>query len=678
MGFRRVWLGAALLSCGGSQHTTTSAPTPVSVKTYRPLGIRADAKAPRQAVILGTDANDGSTVLPLPAAQATGRVDAMFVSTGGGGLSPIELATAPDLDGGVQVATGPAWRAGVWGAAIVAASVLDKDVTDFTFSATSGGVSDGASASALIAAGFLATLTGAPIDPQATMTGILDPDGAIGPVDGLPEQLLGAIAQGKKKLGYPIGMRMARSEASGQPVDVEELAKAHGARAIAIADAHDAYRLLTGKQLPRAVPVAEADMALDAATTKLLEGKYLTWQQQVAQRWATIVQLDSAGRLPATLVAMRDHAKQLVDAAEKMHRQGRAAPAYVRILTAAVYTQATADTYELLAKVQAGDLAGAGAMLGKLAERGKAAAGVLDEIGQRQPSTLGGHLTMIAAFETALASWVSGVHAARTVAAAQDALKSVAFAHASKAELGAPAFADTLVAALAPAAVFSAAAGVGAEVAREELELEASRSVDYTCSIPDVRRVASSFQAAAAAGLDYLDALLVEPLAKRASLPVDDARQRLGSREPDYLVTWMASRLGSGEGLPHELQVKWGAQSLAWSLLSLAGSELAYDDAGLLISKHASLGVKTDDGGKLTGLAHDEALDPMLATAERSARASARAARIATGAIPVPAKLAYQAAMLERDGDLSAKLDALRQFRTASAMSQIAVMLARN
>jgi hypothetical protein len=77
-------------------------------------------------------------------------------------------------------------------------------------------------------------------------------------------------------------------------------------------------------------------------------------------------------------------------------------------------------------------------------------------------------------------------------------------------------------------------------------------------------------------------------------------------------------------------------------------------------------------------VAHDQALVQMLATAERNARASARAARIATGAIPIQAKLAYQLANVERDGDLADKLDALAQYWNATAFSQTAVMLARN
>jgi hypothetical protein len=68
----------------------------------------------------------------------------------------------------------------------------------------------------------------------------------------------------------------------------------------------------------------------------------------------------------------------------------------------------------------------------------------------------------------------------------------------------------------------------------------------------------------------------------------------------------------------------------------------------------------------------------MLDSAEKSARANARAAKIAAGAVPIQAKLAYQIAALEKDGDLTEKVDALGEFWASSAFSQTAVMLARN
>src|SRR3954469_5150373 len=138
-------------ACGGTQHAGAPDGQP-RVVTYGPLGLKSDAKAPNQAVILGTDANNASTVFPLPTVPAQAHVDAMWVTMGGsapvtGGMTPVKLATAPNPDQSVQVGifeeyangTGAQWRAGVWVSAIVAATVLGKDLTDFTFSASSGG-----------------------------------------------------------------------------------------------------------------------------------------------------------------------------------------------------------------------------------------------------------------------------------------------------------------------------------------------------------------------------------------------------------------------------------------------------------------------------------------------------------------------------------------------------------
>src|SRR5437764_731283 len=98
------------LSCGSTQRTTqtVTAEPAVEVKTYAPLGARADAKLPRQAVILGTDDKNGSTVVPLPAAASHALVDAMYVKIGGsapasGGTTPVKLATGPNPEQSVQV-----------------------------------------------------------------------------------------------------------------------------------------------------------------------------------------------------------------------------------------------------------------------------------------------------------------------------------------------------------------------------------------------------------------------------------------------------------------------------------------------------------------------------------------------------------------------------------------------
>ena len=676
-------------ACGGHQ-TTGPATSQGTQRDYQPLTIKTDAKLPNQAVILGTDDRNGSTIVPLPTAPSAGRVDAMFVRMGGsappsGGSSPVKLQTAPNPDGSVQVGifeemsggTGTQWRAGVWVSAFVAANTLGKDLTDFTFSASSGGYIDGASASGLMAAGFLATMTGAPIDPTVTMTGIINPDGTIGPVGGIPEKFAGNIAKGKKRLGYPIGMRYAQSEATGELVDLVQLAKDNHAEAVEVADIYDAYTLLTHKHLPEPVPVSEKEMVIDDATTKAIDGKYKEWQERVASEWSALLQLQQAGRLPETLAKMGQTAQQYATQAEKLHQQGYIYPAYTKMLAAWVYAASATDTYDILSKIQSGHAADAVAQLDSLDKLDDTTAAVFAHVGDLKPTTLGSHLLILGAFESALKAYGFKMFAADAVAHTKELLATIA--SGVSVDLTSPEVADLIVADVAPTVLLIGRSIAETLHASQQLEYEQEQSVNYVCSIPNVKRMSTSFNSAAAAGVQYFDTLLVEPLAKQKAMGIEEVRQRVAAREPEYLTAYVLSRISQADsGLMADLKARWGETGVQWALMSLAASEEAYFSAADLVMKYYSLDVKTDDTGRVQGVEHEKAFINMLASAERTARESARAARIATGGIPVQAKLAYQAAIIAREGDVDDKLAALSAFWESSAISQTAVRLARN
>ncbi|MFT3700330.1 MAG: hypothetical protein QM831_44710 [Kofleriaceae bacterium] len=676
----------ALVACGSGQHGTSDEPKP-RVITYGPLGIKTDAKQANQAVILGTDDKNGSTVLPLPTGPAKANVDAMYVELGGGsntkgGITPVKLATAPNPDQSVQVGiyeefnggTGPQWRAGVWVSAIVAANVLGKDLTDFTFSASNGGYIDGASASGLMAGGFLAAMTGAPVDPQATMTGIINPDGSIGPVGGIPEKFLGSIEKGKKKLGYPIGMRKAKSEANGQDVDLVDLAKAHGAEAVEVADVHEAYKLLTGKELPETVPVSEAEMKLDAGTSGALESFYKDWEQKLAHEWAAIVQLDSAGKQPAVVGTLRDYTKKMSDSAANYHKKGVLGAAYQRMLYAWAFATATNSTVDILNKIKKGDITGAIAVIDTLDQLSANQSQLFTKIGTMRPKTLGGHLQVMAAFKTALEAYVYRQLSDQIVGQLKPYLQNLATQPPAKLAT----MSEEIANAVGPTALYLTRTATQMTMAVQEIDFEKEDSVQYMCSIPNVVRMSTSFQSAASAGLTYFDTMVIDELAKAASMTVDDARNRFGQIETDYVIAYAMTKL-AGSDMIGELKKGWGEKSLPFGLMTLAASELSYYDSAELIAKYYSLGVHTDDNNQVSKVDFDSAFNTMLVNAERSARSNARAAKIAAGAIPIQARLSYEVGVLERDStDLTEKVDALAQFWNSSAYSQTAVMLARN
>jgi hypothetical protein len=469
-------------------------------------------------------------------------------------------------------------------------------------------------ASALIAAGFLATMTGADIDPAATLAGVVNGDGTIGPVAGIPEQFLGGIAHGKTRLGYPSGMRFARSEATGKPVDLVQLARSHHAEAVELATVYDAYRLLTRKPLPAPVPVAAADMALDPDTVRGLETTYLAWQKRLAGEWAELLLLDQAGRLPATLRLMVRLAQDGGARAEALYRAGKLPAALARMLAAWVYAAGANDTYAVLGKLAAGDVSGAVAALAALAPPDAATAAMFNRIGALRPSSLAGHLMMVAAFEAALRGWAYQAFAGDAIRATTQFLTG--FQGKSQTELGATATADTVADSVAPTVVMMLRTVAELAVAEQELGLERDQGIAYTGSPPDVSRLAAALQAVATAGLGYVDALVVDPLARSAGLAQDAARRRVASAEPDYLIAGPLARVPA-DGLPHELAAAWGDGSLAGSLLSLAGHDVAYRSAAILVARYDSLAIHAAGTGKLDAVEPAEAFRHLLANAER-------------------------------------------------------------
>lgn len=687
----RTRLVAACIAASCAAPARVEKPAPaLEVKAYPPLGIRADAKAPHQALILGTDARDRSTLLPLPTAPGQVVVDAMATSA----LIPVRLDTAPNADGTLHVsaasshepggAASPAARASVWMAAHAAATALDKDVTDIAFAASGGGAGGDVAASGLVAAGFLAALTGAAIDPRATLAASIQSDGTLGPVDALPERFAAALATGKKRIGYPAGMRNARSAKTGKRVDLLALAKRHGAHAVEVADVHAAYVLLTGKSLPAPQSVEPAAMALDAAITSWLDASYKQWQQQLAREWAGILQLESAGRLPASLVQLRDDAKRAAELAERLRQQNRPAAAHARMMAAVVDARSANRIYDVLANVQANKLDAALASLDQVEPLGDVMQTTFTSIAAHAPTTLGGHLQMLAALRAALRGWVFDDSAARARADAKTYLESLRGTAA--ATLGSEAIADAVVAHVAPAVRRNARAAAELALASEQLGLGDGGAPAYTLGADSAARLASIYRGLAAASMEYVDTALVDAIAARgkrakgepdAPHAKDEARALLAMQDPAYLVASTVARLPAVDGLPKELVASWGESSLPSAMLALAAGQLAAAHADELIAKYSASGVQLD-GQRLRTIAPDRTLTAMLAAAERAARSHARAARVATGAIPVQARVAYQIALAEQDGPLAARIDALARFRMVSAWSQLAVALARN
>ena len=682
--------GPAPASGGVIAVTLTAAPTELAIPNQPGAPSSADAPSPPGATGAphatgapdatgAPGATDASGAPPPYPRSSPGSPDP---ASAAGPRNPADASNTPNaaaapLLGTLDVSAAASWQASLWSAALVAAATLGKDPADVAFTVAPPVPGDGAAASALLAAGFLAARTGERVDPAVTLTGLIQPDGTIGPVAGVPEQLLAAIARGKTRLGYPSGMRLATSLA-GKEVDVVRLARDHGAEAVELASVYDAYQLMTRKALPAPVPVSEGEMAIDPDRLDRLGASYLGWRKRLADEWAELLQLEQAGRLPAIVKRLVRFAQERSTQAEALQRAGKLPAAHGRVIAAWSYAAAANTTHAVLVKLQAGDLDGAVAALTAAHPTEAGAGPALSRIGALGPATLGGELGMLAAFQAALRGWGQELFAAESSRAAAQFLAGLQ--GKSPSELGSPATADAVANALAPTALARLRALAEAAVAEQRLEPDGEPSakprgdrIPHACTPASLGRLAMAFQLAAAAGLRHVDGVI----ARRSQITEDAARQRIASDEPDYVLADALSRSPAGGPL-HELAVAWGEDSTRAALLWLAGREIAYHNAALLIAKYDSLAAHVDHSGRIDAVAHGTAVRNLVANARRAARAAARAARIATGAIPAQARLAYQLADINKTITLDNQLDALGQLWRSTAFSQLAVMLARN
>ncbi|HMG53446.1 MAG TPA: hypothetical protein VK601_08185, partial [Kofleriaceae bacterium] len=639
----------------------------------------ATAAGPGAPGTTGSGAPQGPA--PSAAAPLPGPPTAAGATTAQGEASPPSTGDAgepvPPVQVGGAESGGPAaarWRADAWSAAAVAATALGKDLAGMALSATPAGPVDGP-ASAALAGGFVAAMLGDPIDAAAAVTGAIQPDGAIGPAAGLPEQFAAAIERGKTRIGYPAGMRLARSAATGVDVDLAQLARGRGAEAIELADARDAYRLLTGHRLPAPVPVAAAAMALEPAALARLDARYLTWQRKLADEWAPLLQLEQSGRLAAPVAMLVRIAHHRSERAEALYRAGKLVAAYGDIVAAWLHAASANRTASVIGAVAAGDAEAARAALTALDPGDAGLRATFERIAAVVPTTLPGQLTMLEALQAALRGWANRALGADALRAAIQLLGDAAGRPAGG--LGSPATAEAVAAAVAPAVVRLLRATAEAAVAEQELAIAAEPGGAACTPAPaDLTRAAAALQGVAAAALGHADALVVEPLARRGGIAVDAARDRAAMRDPDYLIADQLAR-AAAVGLPRELAAAWGDDALATGLLGLAAARAAYHGAALVIARHEVLGARGDDAGRIDAVARPQALRALLAAADRAARAAARTAEVATGAIPIQARRAYQIAAGAAAGGVGDQLDALAELWTATAFSEAAVILAR-
>jgi hypothetical protein len=556
--------------------------------------------------------------------------------------------------------------------------MIGKDMTDFRFSSESAGFRDGPSAGGLMTAGFIASMLGAKIDPAATMTGTVNPDGTIGPVGGIPQKFAAGAAAGKKRLGYPVGQRFDTDMNTKEKVDLKEVARANGADATEISDVYQAYEFLTGTPLPHPEAIDEKEMQIGDAVEKKIADKYAGWAELYARHADEIVALYKAGNLPKGLFDLAKIAQTESQEAAKLVQQGLPATAYLRIVRATVYAAAATSVAAILDDVQKNDVKGAFALLDKEVAVQDRTTTAIDSIAKTIPATIGDHLLQISAYASAVKGWGAEKWGIDRLTREIDDLHSMDKMSAER--LASNEVRDALVDAIASPILMLTSGEAQARVAEESLEIEAVESLAYKCSVPNAEALATSFASAAAANTAYFESLFVKDFSEEKNIAEKTVIDLIMAAEPRYLVAKFAFQIGlfaAGQGEFH-----WKKDDLPMVLLTLSASIMSYLESSSVIADWYSLDVQREGGvihgGEVKGIGQEKAFINMLTQAEEKAREHANEAKIAIGQVPIQARIHYQNAKVLRDGSDKDKLDALEEFWWASAYSQIAVMLARN
>ncbi|NJE85264.1 ATP-dependent protease [Thermococcus sp. CX2] len=223
--------------------------------------------------------SEGHTVvLKAPAVSKTATGELVGVAT------DFVITVAPG-SGHVYVETWPLaevdMQASARLAAQIAGKVLGVDMSKydvFIQIKADSPIIGGPSAGGTMTVGIIAALEGWKVNPKVMMTGMINPDGTIGPVGGILEKASAAHDVGAEIFLIPQGQRIQyvqetqRNEIGGiveintqtKKVDVVEYAKERwGLQVIEIKDIYDAVYYFTGHRIPR--PQAPAYVKIDTS-----------------------------------------------------------------------------------------------------------------------------------------------------------------------------------------------------------------------------------------------------------------------------------------------------------------------------------------------------------------------------------------------------------------------------
>jgi hypothetical protein len=562
--------------------------------------------------------------------------------------------------------TGEMWRSAIWIAALTGTLNVGKNPLDYKYSVeteTLSGRVDGPSAGGLFAVGVMAALTGRSIAPGATMTGTVNPDGTIGPVGGISQKLTAARTKDKTRFCYPVGQQYEEDEATGNAVDIADLARKAGMEAVEVEDLRQAFLCLTGEPLRPIEPVRRSEMALSGPMYDKVHSRAESWLKRCQEAYAYAQKLKKADWLES----LWTEAGKEYDDASALLKQGLVAAAYWRAVSAYASARTIVLVAAMMNPLSNGDPVESLKVFPAVEEQAsKGLDQLFGRLSQSPPDNVSRTIAILDSYEAAISAVVS-----REVARAQygDIIKQIKEAMEKGADPKEIAsHFSQLHRPLAEVALME----VNADLAFDNLKFMEIQSGSRAARLSRVDEVAHLFQGAASANIEYFNAIFVAEVAARSGQPEDQVSAVLLDKEPNYRAAQFNLKL------PESGKMGYAQTGQPASLAKLAGALSSFFASSTLVAKFYSIGVRLDDTGATVGVEREKALIASLSLAEEKARESAAVALKHAGEIPESARVTYQIAMVLRERpSYEDKLMALEQFWRSSVWSQVAVFLAR-
>ncbi|MEZ5171561.1 MAG: S16 family serine protease [Acidimicrobiia bacterium] len=621
--------------------------------------------------------------------EGSAQINALFFSDDGsgefsGGANGVRVRVN-DIDGDEfrvgfsedEVAgTGDQWRASGWEAATVATIISGGPLTGREVTYDIQGKIDGPSAGGALTVATLSAFRGDELDPNVVMTGTINPDGTIGPVGGIPQKISGAVAVAngdvepiggndsgsdgsgdEESLGVvdaalrpagddldtgdsgsssevtmliPAGQEMSVDLATGEEVNVIDVAEAEGVQVKEVADIYEAYEEFTGVELPRFRFTEDSDTSLDEEVSRRVQAATEGWLGRYDEALAGIGALGAQGQEFALSTGLVDEADSKAADSADLTDRGLHAAAYTSAAQAAVFATAArsaGESYELgLDEWQA--------VLEQQATVCTEVDALVDTLGGVTPETVTDASGLIAAYTNA----IDGV----SICGIAENLRT------RPADSEDQAINDLLLAGL-----YYEVSSYYIVAAEDQLEFARDLGGEKLADV-EVASVADFFRRAAEANLNAFDTVVLAEEAKSAGASVDVVREQFAENFFEYgLATAELNVLSS-------LEDYFGDPETA-AYAELGGALTLYTLSSSLLSQFYSFGVVLDDNNNVVDVDNDLALLSALDLGEDQLGGAINTLR-SEGIEPVAPTGAFETAENDRGGSVDDQISALETF----------------